>query len=113
MELDVVSIPPRVEDFTPLVLHQDQTPSSFFGGRPVLHLHSPDAKLRISKQELESEAKLARLALDGESNRPNGTASSADSTGEEQVTIENIDVWVTSSYAFTSPDSGNPVSHFC
>lgn len=33
--------------------HQSQTPETFFGGKPVLHLHCSDAKVLVSRQNLE------------------------------------------------------------
>lgn len=32
--------PPALDSFTPLAEHQAQTPTSFFGAKPVLHYHT-------------------------------------------------------------------------
>ena len=85
MALEAIQSPPVLEEFTLLSEHQEQTPGSFFGGRTVLHLHSPGTKIKISREDLESQADLASLR--------NGDVSLED---EEQVVIDDVDVWVSS-----------------
>lgn len=87
MALERIETPPAIEAFTLLSEHQEQTPGTFFGGKPVLHLHSPGAKVRISKEDLESQPGTL-LALQ-DSPRLSATL-------EGEVVIEDIDVWVTS-----------------
>ena len=86
MALDTVSTPPLSSDFTPLVEHQEQTPGTFFGGKPVLHLHSLDAKVKISREDLDIQPFIAALR-NGDSSGPDGL-----------VEMEGIDVWVTSRF---------------
>ncbi|KAK4501960.1 hypothetical protein PRZ48_007770 [Zasmidium cellare] len=38
--MEQITTAPAVADFTPLSEHQAQTPGTFFGSRPVLHLHA-------------------------------------------------------------------------
>ena len=83
MALEAISTSPALEDFTLLSEHQVQTPHSFFGGKPVLHLHSSGASVRISRDDLNSQSALLAL-LDG--NVPS----------QDEVLIEQIDMWVTS-----------------
>ncbi|KAK3698138.1 hypothetical protein LTR37_017096 [Vermiconidia calcicola] len=85
MALEPISASPAVGDFKLLSEHEEQTPGTFFGGKPVLHLHSPGARLRISQEELQSQPLLNQLS-------DSGTLSQQG----EQVVVESIDVWVTS-----------------
>ena len=85
MVLESIHSSSQVADFTLLSQHQEQTPGTFFGGKPVLHLHSPGARVKISPEDLETQPALASLK-DGD--------PSPD--GEGQVLLENVDVWVTS-----------------
>jgi nucleotide-sensitive chloride channel 1A len=87
MALETIHTSPQVEDFTLLSQHQEQTPGTFFGGKPVLHLYSPRAKVKISPEDLETQPALASLR-DGD--------LSPDSEG--QLLLENVDIWITSSY---------------
>ncbi|WPG98594.1 Hypothetical protein R9X50_00138700 [Acrodontium crateriforme] len=87
MAFEAVSIAPTAADFTPLNEHQEQTPDTFFGGKPVLHLHCSDAKLRISKFDLSSQPHFAALQ-----------DSTSAGTEDEIVEISNVAVWVTSRY---------------
>ena len=88
MALEPIQTPPSLDDFTLLSSHQEQTPGTFFGGKPVLHLHSPGATVKISKQDLEAQSSLAALL-------PSGATSPIDNT-EDPVRISGVGVWVTS-----------------
>ncbi|KAK3704637.1 hypothetical protein LTR37_013736 [Vermiconidia calcicola] len=85
MSLEPMTASPAVGDFQLLSEHEEQTPGTFFGGKAVLHLHSPGANLKILQEELESQPQLHALRY-----------SDSGSQDGEQVVIENIDVWVTS-----------------
>ena len=89
MAYEVVSTAPKTADFTPLTEHQEQTPGSFFAGRPVLHLHCPSATVKSSKRDLASQSDFAAL-YEGD------VSNIADQDAE--VSISNVDVWVTSRY---------------
>ncbi|KAK5014555.1 regulator of volume decrease after cellular swelling-domain-containing protein [Cryomyces antarcticus] len=93
MSLESIHEVPSVEGFTPISDHRSQTPSSFFGGRPVLHLHSPGATLLGSKEQLEAQPTFARLCSLAVSN---GNAEEADESDE--IVIPGIDIWVTSEH---------------
>lgn len=86
MALELTEELPALEDFTLLSEHQQQTPGSFFGGKPVLHLRCPLATIKISREDLELQPVLANLRYE--------QASGGNVAGEEQVSIEDIDVWV-------------------
>ena len=85
MALESTQTPPHEDQFTPLTQYGQQTPSSFFGGKTVLHLKSLRANLRISKDDLESQPALLDIS--------DGTGAE-DSDG--QTVIRTVDVWVTS-----------------
>jgi nucleotide-sensitive chloride channel 1A len=85
MALETIYTAPRVEDFTPLSQHQEQTPGTFFGGNPVLHLHSPGAQIKISPEDLETQSTIASLH------------DEVPPVGDDgQATLRNVDIWVTS-----------------
>lgn len=92
MALDTISDAPTAESFTPLSEHQSQTPGTFFGGRPVLHYHSAEAKIRTSRTEYDQFTALHNL--DDAPRRH--SASNGESGVAEDVVISGVDVWVTS-----------------
>lgn len=85
MALETIDSAPNIESFTPLSAHEEQTPGTFFGGQPVLHLHNCGAKIKISQSDLESQAALRGLIDEDVS-----------LNGSEQAVIEDIDLWVSS-----------------
>ena len=82
MSLTSTTSAPAIEDYTPLSEHEEQTPTSFFGAKPVLHLHTQKATIQISKTDLESQPALAELH--------------EGSSDTDEARIPDIDVWVTS-----------------
>ena len=40
MPLTAIDSPPELDSFTTLADHQSQTPTTFYGAKPVLHFHS-------------------------------------------------------------------------
>ena len=89
MALETTENLPKLEEFALLSDHQQQTPSSFFGGKPVLHLRCPAAKVKISREDLAGQPAISQLR--GEAYNDHAAAGL-----DEQVTIDNLDVWVTS-----------------
>lgn len=85
MPLELVTEAPKTEDFTPLSEHQSQTPTTFFGARPVLHYHAPEAQLIVRRTEYDQQEVLRQIH----------TAS--DSEAEDVILV--VDVWITSKYA--------------
>ena len=86
MALTAISQAPAVDDFTALEEHQEQTPQTFFGSKPVLHLRSEGAKVHGRREEVSGIyefAELLKVAKDG--------------AEEGEVDVE-ADVWVTSRY---------------
>jgi hypothetical protein len=86
MHVEILHVPPSSSSFTPLSTHQSQTPSSFFSSTPVLHFSNRKATLlsTIPSSATGAEPTLPPLFR--------GTADGAD----EQVLVEDVDVWVTS-----------------
>ena len=97
--LQELTTPPSIADYTPLSEHQAATPSHFFGAKPVLHLYCPASRLLISQAELDSRPLFAALH---QTPATNGSAGAANGTQEEQVSVENVDIWVTSEYVINT-----------
>ena len=87
MALEQIDTSPGVGDFALLSEHQERTPGTFFGGKPVLHLHSPNASVKLSREDLTSQPAIAGLL-----------GQERSTSEEDQVSIEDIDVWVSSGY---------------
>lgn len=95
MSLTPISTAPQTSDFTALSAHQEQTPTTFFSGPPVLHQHSPAATLHISKPDFDAQEAFTSLVA---------AADSIPANAENEVEIQDVDVWVTSRYlALWSP----------
>ena len=90
MSLTTITTAPTTDDFTPLSEHHEQTPGSFFAGKPVLHLQAPASKLQVSKEDLEANEAVKALVA---------TTDDAAVDADGLVEIQDIDVWVTSRYA--------------
>jgi nucleotide-sensitive chloride channel 1A len=85
MALRPIDIAPKEDDFTPLQAHQEQTPDTFFGGKPVLYAHYPNLTLAIPTNKLPKDSAIANLA-----------AVTSEHAAPNDSLIENVDVWVTS-----------------
>lgn len=71
---------PKAADFTPLQEHQEQTPSTFFGSKPVLYAQYAGLTLSVLSSQLKENAAFASLA----------TSATEDT---EISTIEHIDIY--------------------
>jgi len=87
MAYELIDGAPKISDFTALSEHQEQTPGSVFAGKPVLHLHCPHAKVKISNEDLTSQPDFARLL---------GSDGAANAITAGDVVASDIYVWVTS-----------------
>ncbi|KAF2232852.1 hypothetical protein EV356DRAFT_534357 [Viridothelium virens] len=99
MAVNIVHSAPAIENFTPLAEHQEQTPETFFGGKPVLHFHSTDAQLLIEKEALEANEAFSRLySAQHEPTRAGASVNgdAAANATHTQITVPDIDIWVTS-----------------
>lgn len=88
MAYEIITRAPEADDFTPLSEHQEQTPGTFFGSRAVLHLRSPNAKVKISRDELAAHSDFGCL----------GDGTEVD----DRMEIPGVDVWVTSRFAVSN-----------
>lgn len=100
MSIEEITTAPVLDDFTLLSDHEAQTPGTFFGGKPVLHLHCPQAQLRTSKSEtVEDDAPAIAKWLQSGAQDDSSAADGAAQNGHDADTnVREVDVWVTSRY---------------
>lgn len=83
MALRQLTSAPKVEDFTPLQEHQEQTPSTFFGAKPVLYARHSGLTLSASASKLQEDPAFQQFnsIRDGDS---------------EDALIQDVEIWVNS-----------------
>nr|POE86619.1 hypothetical protein CFP56_46803 [Quercus suber] len=86
MAYETIEQAPTIGDFTLLTKHQERTPDTFFGGKPVLYLHCSESRLRINTTDLVSQPDFAALEAGG------GYRVVGD-----VVEIPDLEIWVSSS----------------
>lgn len=95
-EMETISSAPALSDFLRIEEYQEQTPSTFYSGNPVLHLHAPKSKVIL--QGHNAVSKLSAL-LGHESSSANGTqingSQNGSSDNDQQESVE-ADVFVSS-----------------
>ncbi|RMZ68154.1 FPD1 benzoylformate decarboxylase [Pyrenophora seminiperda CCB06] len=89
-----MAIPPKADDFTPLSEHQEQTPTSFFSAKPVLHAHYEATTLFTHDDHLKKDPIFSKFSSRRE--------------GVEDF-VDNVDVWVTSEALVLFQTSPSPV----
>ncbi|KAG2169611.1 hypothetical protein VTO58DRAFT_107682 [Aureobasidium pullulans] len=99
--LRIIEQSPRESDYTTLQAHQEETPTSYYEGKPVLHHKVQNATLKVSEQELASNSALRALRTSaGPGAGPHASPHShTNGDGEEsrvEVTITRIQIWVSS-----------------
>ncbi|CAI6304836.1 unnamed protein product [Periconia digitata] len=87
---------PKATDFTPLQEHQEQTPTTFFGSKPVLYAHQTDLTLTATASQLKEDAAFAAF-------------SSSASDGEDAL-IGDVAIWVNSENLILSQGTPNPTA---
>jgi len=93
MTLTPILLPPKLEEFTALSEHQEQTPTTFFGGKPVLHYHVEGAKAWIAKDQVD------KLPLFPADCRSAPTAPLTGLSDDPENTFEQtVDLFVNSEY---------------
>jgi len=92
MSLETVRLPFAVNDYTPLSEHQQQTPDSFYDGKPVLYYHATGAKAWIPKSQ---RGKLPFFPADL-SPAPTAPEDKALSTQSEETVEQKVDLFVNS-----------------
>jgi len=94
MSLQHLDSAPKADDFTPLSEHQSQTPTSFFGAKPVLHAHYERMTLVIAADQLKQDAAFSKFSSKRE--------------GEEDL-VEGVDIWVSSENVVLFQSTPSPV----
>jgi nucleotide-sensitive chloride channel 1A len=78
MHLDTA---PKIDDFTPLQEHQEQTPTTFFGSKPVVYARFAGLTLSAPASQLEQDAAFFRFNTENE--------------GDDAL-IKDVEIWVNS-----------------
>ncbi|KAF2851866.1 hypothetical protein T440DRAFT_506820 [Plenodomus tracheiphilus IPT5] len=81
MALRHLSTAPKADDFTPLEEHQQQTPSTFFGAKPVLYAKHSGLTLSALSSQLQQDAAFSKFG--------------SESDGDNAL-IKDVDIWVSS-----------------
>jgi hypothetical protein len=105
MSLSTVRSPFALGDYTPIADHQEQTPASFYDGKPVLYYHATAAKAWIPASQ---GGKLPFFPTDFTSAPTAPESSALDAMREEHVE-QKVDLFVNSQYAHTPKASILPV----
>jgi nucleotide-sensitive chloride channel 1A len=90
---------PALDSFTALADHQSQTPTSFYGAKPVLHYHG------VGVRALISQSQLSKLPIFTSSTDQQPTSASVEAgEGSLEVTtkVEIVDAFVSSEYVMLS-----------
>ncbi|KAH7413629.1 regulator of volume decrease after cellular swelling-domain-containing protein [Phaeosphaeria sp. MPI-PUGE-AT-0046c] len=72
---------PKTEDYTPLQEHQEQTPTTFFGSKPVVYARYAGLTLSAPASQLQQDAAFYRFNTETE--------------GEDAL-IKDVEIWVNS-----------------
>jgi hypothetical protein len=104
MSLQTVRSPFALSDYIPLTEHQEQTPDSFYDGKPVLYYHATGAKAWIPKSQ---RGKLPFFPADL-SPEPTAPENSALSGQSEENVEQKVDLFVNSTYALPLSKSTPP-----
>jgi nucleotide-sensitive chloride channel 1A len=93
---------PALDSFTPLAEHQSQTPTTFYGAKPVLHYHGVGVRALAFRNQL---SKLPIFA----------STEPAAADGEGATTVEVVDTYINSEYVPFSPVLSLTANrlHFC
>ncbi|KAF2685381.1 hypothetical protein K458DRAFT_300735 [Lentithecium fluviatile CBS 122367] len=83
MALRHLSTPPKAEDFTPLQEHQEQTPATFFGAKPVLYAKQSGLTLSAAASQVQDDAIFAQFHTTPDSE-------------SENALVGDVDIWVNS-----------------
>jgi nucleotide-sensitive chloride channel 1A len=86
--------PPALSDYVPLAEHQEKTPETFHGGKPVLHYHATGAKAWVPASQRGS---LPIFPADL-SSEPTAPENSTLSGSSEEMVEQKVDVFVNTEY---------------
>lgn len=91
MALRHLDTSPKANDFTPLQEHQEQTPSTFFGNKPVLYAQYSGLTLSVPVGKLQSDSAVAKFS------------ATPDDQGEDSL-IKEVEIWVSSEQVNVCPN---------
>lgn len=83
MALQHLSTRPKTEDFTPLQDHQEQTPTTFFGSKPVLHASFTGITIVAPSDQVQLNPTIAKFTLSSDE-------------GTDDSLVKDVDIWVNS-----------------
>ncbi|KAH8898549.1 hypothetical protein GQ53DRAFT_742561 [Thozetella sp. PMI_491] len=92
MPATTIRSPPALTDYTTLSEHQESTPETFFGGKPVLYYHATGAKAWLSKSQ---RGCLPFFPQDFEADPTGPEGGALNGTAEENVE-QIVDLFVSS-----------------
>ena len=72
---------PKTDDFTPLREHQEQTPTTFFGSKPIVYVHYTGVTLTAPASQLQQDVAFSKF--------------NAENEGDDAL-IKDVDIWVNS-----------------
>ena len=85
--------PPALDSFTTLTEHQSQTPTSFYGAKPVLHYHGTGVTVLIAQDHA------SKLPIFAAIDHPGANASPPVDGSEPAPNVtETVDAFVSSEY---------------
>lgn len=88
MSIQHLTTAPQPADFTPLQEHQEQTPATFFGAKPVLYAQFSGLTLSALSEQLEQDPAFAKF---------NTERDGADAL------VKDVDIFVNSESGYMAP----------
>ena len=90
---------PALDSFTTLADHQSQTPTSFYGAKPVLHYHGIGVRALISQDQV---SKLPIFTSSSDQQSASTSVEAGEGSPEAASKIEIVDAFVSSEYVILS-----------
>lgn len=90
---------PAIDSFTALADHQSQTPTSFYGAKPVLHYHGVGVRALISHGQV---SKLPIFTSSSDQQSASTGVEAGEGSPEAASKIEIVDAFVSSEYVILS-----------
>jgi nucleotide-sensitive chloride channel 1A len=100
---------PSLDAFTALADHQAQTPTTFYGAKPVLHYHATGTRALASRDQLSKLPIFPSGADDQSESRL--TETEAEAGAPERLVVEVVDAFISSEYVLCVP-LPSPMFHF-
>ncbi|KAF2191813.1 hypothetical protein K469DRAFT_555597 [Zopfia rhizophila CBS 207.26] len=105
MALSHLNTAPVLTDFTPLEEHQTQTPSTFYGGKPVLYANFSGLTLAVPRTKLQNNPEIAKFSVVSSSD---GTTTDGPVEEPEEALIKDVEIWVNSEDLVLFQQKPNP-----